>query len=54
VEVQQGCAWPDSVAAVFAGAPASDNRSAVAAMLVATAARGGKTLSIDNRGLRWS
>jgi hypothetical protein len=26
----------------------------VAAMLVATAARGGKTLSIDNRGLRWS
>lgn len=54
VEVPQSCAWPDSVAAVFAGAPASDNRSAVAAMLVATAARGGKTLSIDNRGLRWS
>ena len=54
VEVPQGCAWPDSVAAVFAGAPASDNRSAVAAMLVATAARGSKTLSIDNKGLRWS
>jgi hypothetical protein len=54
VEVPQSCAWPDSVAAVFAGAPASDNRSAVAAMLVATAARAGKTLSIDNKSLRWS
>jgi len=26
----------------------------VAAMLVATAARTGKTLSIDNKSLRWS
>jgi hypothetical protein len=39
---------------VFAGAPASDNRSAVAAMLVATAERAGKTLSSDDKGLRWS
>jgi hypothetical protein len=28
--------------------------SSLAAMLVATAARAGKTLSIDNKSLRWS
>lgn len=54
VTVPQGCNWPDSVAAVFAGAPASDNRSAVAAMLMATATRAGKTLSSDGNGLHWS
>lgn len=53
VTVPQGCNWPDSVAAVFAGEPASDNRSSVASMLVATAARAGKTLSSDGNGLRW-
>ncbi|WP_156255976.1 hypothetical protein [Sandarakinorhabdus oryzae] len=54
VEVAQGCNWPDSVAAVFAGAPAADNRSAVAQMLVTAAARAGKQLSCDSNGLRWS
>jgi signal transduction histidine kinase len=54
VEVLQGCAWPDSVAAVFAGEPPSDNRSAVATMLLTTAARAGKTLSCDGKGLHWA
>ncbi len=53
VSVPQGCSWPDSVAAVFAGAPASDNRSAVAAMLLGAATRAGKTLSCHDKGLRW-
>lgn len=47
------CTWPDTVVAVFAGAPASCNRSAVAAMLVTTAARAGKTIICDSKGLRW-
>ena len=54
VEVQQGCNWPDSVVAVFAGAPATDNRSAVAEMLVRTATRAGKQIVCDGNGLRWS
>ena len=54
VEVPQGCNWPESVAAVFAGAPATDNRSAVAQMLVLTAERAGKRLLCDTNGLRWS
>jgi hypothetical protein len=47
------CAWPDSVAAVFAGAAPSCNRSAVAAMLVAAAHRAGKTIRCDSSGLHW-
>lgn len=54
VEVPQGCNWPESVAAVFAGAPATDNRSAVAEMLVASATRAGRRLSCDASGLQWS
>lgn len=54
VEVPQGCNWPDSVAAVFSGAPASDNRSAVAGMIIEAAARAGKTVSCDGKGLRWA
>lgn len=53
VSVPQGCNWPESVAAVFAGAPAVDNRSAVAEMLVRTATRAGKQLSCDANGLYW-
>lgn len=54
VKVPQGCIWPDSVAAVFAGSPVSDNRSAVAAMPMATAKKVGKTLSPNDKGLRWA
>lgn len=54
VEVPQGCNWPESVATVFAGAAAVDNRSAVAQMLVSAAARAGKQLTCDINGLRWS
>lgn len=54
VNVPQGCNWPDSVAAVFAGEPASCNRSAVAEMLTRTATRAGKKLACDANGLRWS
>lgn len=53
VEVPQGCNWPESVAAVFAGAPAADNRSAVAEMLMGIATRADKKLVCDANGLRW-
>ncbi|OSZ69246.1 hypothetical protein CAP39_10725 [Sphingomonas sp. IBVSS1] len=53
VQADGDCTWPDSVAAVFAGAPPSCNRSAVAAMLMAAGARTGKTISCDSSGLRW-
>jgi hypothetical protein len=53
VATDRPCAWPDSVAAVFAGAPASCNRSAVAAMLMAAASRAGKTITSDSSGLLW-
>ncbi len=53
VVVQAGCTWPDSVAAVFSGAPASCNRGAVAAMLMQNAATAGKKITINNNGLTW-
>jgi hypothetical protein len=53
VTVGGGCSWPDSVAAAFAGAPASCNRSAVAAELVAAAARAGTHLTCSDKGLHW-
>lgn len=53
VIVAQGCTWPDSVAAVFAGAEAQCNRSAVAAMVVAAAHRAGRELSCSTNGLSW-
>ena len=54
VDVPQGCNWPESVAAVFAGGPATCNRSAVAQMLNFAAKRAGKQLACDANGLRWS
>lgn len=54
VLVAQGCAWPESVAAVFAGAAPQCNRGAVAAMLISAASRAGRTLSCDVNGLNWS
>jgi hypothetical protein len=46
-------AFSDSVAAALGGAPASDSRSAIAEMLVATAARFGLALAITADGLAW-
>ena len=46
-------AFSDPVAAALAGAPASDPRSAIAEMLLATAARTGLTLTIAPDGLVW-
>ena len=54
VHVPQGCNWPESVAGVFAGGPATCNRSAVAEMLTRAAARAGKRLDCDANGLRWA
>jgi len=45
--------FSDAVAAALGGAPASDSRSAIAEMLVATAARFGVTLAITADGLAW-
>ncbi|MBU6166259.1 MAG: hypothetical protein KGQ52_08995 [Alphaproteobacteria bacterium] len=53
VRTDGDCTWPDSVAAVFAGAPPSCNRGAVAAMLLAAAGRAGQRLSCDSSGLHW-
>jgi hypothetical protein len=53
VIMAQGCTWPDSVAAVFSGAPAVCNRGAVAAMVVAAAHRAGRELSHSANGLSW-
>lgn len=53
VLVVQGCTWPDSVAAVFAGAEAVCNRGAAAAMVVAAAQRAGKRLTLSANGLAW-
>ena len=53
VEVPLGCNWPESVAAVFGGAPATDNRSAVAELMMRAAARAEKQLVCDTNGLRW-
>jgi len=53
VIVAQGCTWPDSVAAVFSGAPAQCNRGAAAAMVVAAAHRAGRELSHSANGLAW-
>ena len=46
-------ALPGSVAAALAGAPASDSRSAVAAMLAAAAARAGFGLVATADGIAW-
>jgi hypothetical protein len=54
VSTDADCSWPDSVAAVFAGAPASCNRGAVAAMLVAVATKSGRNIRCDSNGLHWS
>ena len=51
--------WPgaavfsDAVTAALTGAPAIDSRSAIAEMLVATAARAGVALAIEADGLAW-
>lgn len=45
---------PAAVAAALTGAPPTDPRSALAAMLHATAARAGITLTADDTGLRWA
>ena len=54
VEVAEGCNWPESVTAVFAGGPATCNRSAVADMLMRAAARAEKRLACNANGLRWA
>lgn len=46
-------ALPDAVGAVLAGGPATDSRSAVAAMLVASANRAGVALAVTETGLAW-
>lgn len=48
-----GCTWPDSVAAVFSGAPVQCNRGAVAALVMAAAQRAGRQLSHSANGLTW-
>lgn len=53
VTTDADCTWPDSVAAVFAGAPASCNRGAVAAMLMAAAARADQNITCYSKGLHW-
>lgn len=54
VLVSASCTWPDSVAAVFAGAPASCNRGALAAMVMQSAVQAGRRLTNDVSGLHWS
>lgn len=53
VIVAQGCTWPDSVAAVFAGAEPQCNRGAAAAMVIASARRAGRELTCSANGLAW-
>jgi signal transduction histidine kinase len=50
---QGDAVFPSAVAAALSGAPATDSRSAIAEMLVATAARAGVTLTILPDGLAW-
>jgi hypothetical protein len=47
-------ALPEAVAGVFAGAPPTDSRSALAAMVVASAAGAGVALRVTANGLEWS
>ncbi|GGE06070.1 hypothetical protein GCM10011529_10550 [Polymorphobacter glacialis] len=46
-------ALPDAVAAALAGKPATDSRSAVAALLAATAANAGLVLTATADGIAW-
>lgn len=54
VIVAQGCTWPDSVAAVFSGAPPQCNRGAAAAMVIAAARKASRELSHSDNGLAWA
>lgn len=54
VIVAQGCTWPDSVTAVFAGAEPTCNRGAAAAMVVAAAREAGRELTCTANSLAWS
>lgn len=44
---------PETVAAVFAGGPPSDSRSALASMVVDAATRAGMAMSVTANGLEW-
>ncbi|WP_164156347.1 hypothetical protein [Sandarakinorhabdus rubra] len=54
VTVAPSCTWPDPVAAVFTGSPASCNRGSLAAMLLQAADRAGRRLATTPNGLTWS
>ena len=47
-------ALPDLVAASLAGAPPEDSRSALAALVLATAKKAGMTIEPSENGLRWA